>query len=87
MSVSAPVDGSSICVSERSIVVLILCWVGRAAVAITSGGAVELAGYRLYCGMVVLWVEDAAIGIVREPHGWNLGVMGLIISGTSVWRG
>ena len=87
MSANAPVVGSSLCGSERSIVILSLCWVGRVAVATTLGGAVWLAGARLGCGVVVLWVKGTAIGIVGEPYGWNLGVMGLIISGTSVWGG
>ena len=85
MSASAPVAGSSLCVLERSIVVRRSCWVGRVAVGTTLGGAVGLAGARLGCGVVVLWV--AGTGITGGVYGWNRGVMGWMISGTSVGGG
>ena len=84
MSASAPVDGSSLCVSERSIVILSLCWVGRVVVVTTLGGPVGLAGARRSCGVVILWVEGNTVGIVGELYSWNRGVIGWIIIGTSV---
>ena len=85
MSASAPVAGSSLCVLERSIVVRRSCWVGRVAVGTTLGGAVGLAGARLGCGVVVLWVVGT--GITGGVYGWNRGVMGWMIIGTSAGGG
>ena len=82
MSASAPVAGSSLCVLERSVVARGSCWVGGIAVGATLGGAVGLAGARLGCGMVVLWM--VGIGSAGGVYGWNRGVMGWMISGTSV---
>ena len=84
MSARAPVAGLSLCVLERSIVFRRSCWVGS-AVGAALGGAVWLAGARLGCGVVVLWVVGA--GSVGGVYGWNRGVMGWMISGTSVGGG
>ena len=73
MSARAPVARLSLCVLERSIVLRGSCWVGS-AVGVALGGAVGLAGARLGCGVVVLWVVGA--GSVGGVYGWNRGVMG-----------
>ena len=84
MSAKAPVAGLSLCVLERSIVFRGSCWIGS-AVGAALGGAVGLAGARLGCGVVVLWVVGA--GSVGRVYGWNRGVMGWMIIGTSVGLG
>ena len=85
MSARAPVAGSSLCVLERSIVFRRSCWVGRIAVGAALGGAVGLAGARLGCGVAVLSVVNA--GSVGGAYGWNRGVMGWMVIGTSVGLG
>ena len=72
------------CVLERSIVFRGSCWVGS-AVGAALGGAVGLVGARLGCGVVVLSVVGT--GRVGGVYGWNRGVMGLMIIGTSVGLG
>ena len=64
MSANAPVVGSSSCVSERSIVVLILfggCWVGGVAAGAALGGEVRSTGARRRCDVLSVCVWGIAV--------------------------
>ena len=55
------------------------CWVCGVAAGAALGGEVRSTGARRRCD-----VGGIAVGITDGLYSWNLGVMGLIMIGTSV---